>query len=268
MMKIGFMLWSISQYIKSKGSLEQVLLELREMGLDGIEITESTLRQVGSKEFKDVADSVGLEVCAFDVICDLVTRDPIQRGKVVDDVERSMELAASLGCTRVLIVPGLVQPGLTPKHTREIIAEGLKDCVERADKLGIVPMIEDFGMPNTPFSTSAEILEVLDMVGEGLKVTFDTGNFLIGDEDPVEALEVLSSYVSHVHIKDMKSGIGKLRSYSGKAYKTVGIGEGEVDFKTILGKLKKEGYNGYLSLEVGTNDDEIKRGIRHIKDNM
>jgi sugar phosphate isomerase/epimerase len=266
-MKISFMIGCLSRYIKSNElSLEQVFTELRGMGLDGIEVSDSSVVQVGGRRFKDLADAAGLDICAYDIICDLVTTDPLQRIKVVDDVERSMELAASLDCTRVLIVPGVIKPGLTPEHTRELIAEGLRDCVKRANKLNIVPMIEDFGMPNTPFATSGEMLEVLDLVGEGLKVTFDTGNFLIGDEDPVEALEALRDHVYHVHVKDMVSGSGNLRSYSGTAFRATEIGEGIVDLKSILEGLK--GYEDYLSLELYINTDDImgavERGIDYL----
>lgn len=65
---------------------------------------------------------------------------------------------------------------------------------------------------------------------------------LAGREGPREAVELAAPYVKHIHVKDWT--VPKV----GNPHTTL-LGEGELDWITIIDALKDVGYKGYLSDE-------------------
>ncbi|MCK4419678.1 sugar phosphate isomerase/epimerase, partial [Candidatus Aerophobetes bacterium] len=89
-----------------------------------------------------------------------------------------------------------------------------------------------------------------------LGVNFDPANLLLYDAgDPIEALNILGKYVIGVHCKD-----GKRPTKRGKLGKEYPLGEGDVNIRHFIDKLKEIGYRGPLTIER-----EIA-GERQIKD--
>ena len=80
----------------------------------------------------------------------------------------------------------------------------------------------------------------------------DIGNFLSLNQDPQEAVEELISYAVHVHLKDISKKGSKEQSI---------LGEGIIDWETILRIFDRSGYDGFFSLEHELAGDE-KQGIR------
>ena len=54
---------------------------------------------------------------------------------------------------------------------------------------------------------------------------------------------LISPYVRHVHVKDY------MRAKDGKPFELCLVGKGEIPVPTLLGWLKSDGYDGYLSFE-------------------
>jgi len=104
-------------------------------------------------------------------------------------------------------------------------------------------------------STAEDIFLILEGVGSPyVGVTFDPANFVVSKEDPVRAATKLAPYIIHTHLKDCIC-TGKGRWFG---YEFVEVGAGIVDYKNVLLSLKKDGYNGYLSLEYESADDVLR----------
>lgn len=76
-------------------------------------------------------------------------------------------------------------------------------------------------------------------VGKHFSCTFDFANFIQCNQDTLEAYEMLSSYISYVHVKDALFATGEV----------VPAGTGDGHLPEIFRKLDASGYHGYLSLE-------------------
>jgi sugar phosphate isomerase/epimerase len=94
------------------------------------------------------------------------------------------------------------------------------------------------------------------------------GNFLVVDEDPVEAVQRLAKYAIMVHVKDFHIRPVKTMPPSGwsAAQRRIAIrgaivGHGSIDVPAQLRWLKKAGYNGYLSLEF-EGLEESRKGVQ------
>lgn len=75
--------------------------------------------------------------------------------------------------------------------------------------------------------------------GKHFSCTFDFANFIQCNQDTLEAYEMLSSYISYVHVKDSLFATGEV----------VPAGTGDGHLPEIFRKLDASGYHGYLSLE-------------------
>lgn len=75
--------------------------------------------------------------------------------------------------------------------------------------------------------------------GKHFSCTFDFANFIQCGQDPLEAYEMLSPYISYVHVKDALFATREV----------VPAGTGDGHLPEIFQKLDASGYHGFLSLE-------------------
>ncbi|MFQ6097004.1 MAG: sugar phosphate isomerase/epimerase family protein, partial [Armatimonadota bacterium] len=193
-----------------------------------------------------------------DIGVNLIGEGDADRRNALDVVKRGMDIAAGLDCPNVLLAGSKPAEGMSNEEGRKVLAEALARAAELAEGTGVTVTIEDYGVYPEFTCSAAHVREVLDLSGrDDLKVTFDNGNFLFADERPADCLSVLGDRTVHVHIKDFVRGDpaepGGLRSPSGIKYVGCDIGEGEAQVAECLAGLKADGYDGWLSLEVGTS---------------
>jgi len=90
-----------------------------------------------------------------------------------------------------------------------------------------------------------------------VRLNFDNGNFLLGDERPLDALENFKSRLIHVHIKDFQrrvpdEKVSSLCSASGVQYQSCALGDGAGEVAPCIRRLHEIGYQGWLSAEIAT----------------
>lgn len=105
----------------------------------------------------------------------------------------------------------------------------------------------------------AQFIEEIDR--KNLRINFDPANMLLYNrEEPIQALDVLGKYVIGVHCKD-----GKRPQREGESGKEYPLGEGDVNIKKFIGKLKEIGYTGSLTIEREISGEEQTRDILKAK---
>ncbi|AEF96763.1 sugar phosphate isomerase/epimerase family protein [Methanotorris igneus] len=169
---------------------------------------------------------------------------------ITDAIEGAFELDASV----VVVHPGYIPP-LWSNYVEDILDNNfstLSDIVEVAEDYGITIGLEN--MPNfkgvlgiTPESLR-EIVKDID--SKYLGITFDIGhaNTIGNPADFVEELNSIGEGIVHVHIHDNNG-------YDDEHLK---IGEGKIDFLSVLKKLKEIKYDGVLSIENKNVRDAVK----------
>ena len=86
---------------------------------------------------------------------------------------------------------------------------------------------------------------ILDVDRPNLGVNFDPANMILyGSGEPLEALEVVSSWLTTVHCKD-----AKWPTQEGEWGTETSLGEGDVGMDRYVAKLKQIGYKGPLTIE-------------------
>lgn len=222
------------------------------------------------KEIPRVRDALrrnNLELACFGASNNLAVSDPDKRKTQLKDITDSVDMAAELGAKVVRVFSGNKEEGVRFEQAKSWIVEGLREAAAHASGKGIVLCLENHGL----FAGKADqVLEIIREVGSpALASTFDTGNFLLVDDDPNEAIDKLKDHVSHVHFKDFMKADDSVEghvytSLSGQRYVGKVPGEGSVDLKYILTALKRNGYDGWLTVEYEGNEEQKEGSIRSI----
>ncbi|UUZ86689.1 TIM barrel protein [Paenibacillus sp. P26] len=85
-----------------------------------------------------------------------------------------------------------------------------------------------------------------------VRAAFDPANFVqCGVRPMTEAFPLVKDYIAYFHIKDalMESG------------KVVPAGEGDGELEAMIAEVKRQGYNGFLSLEPHLSAAETFQGF-------
>lgn len=96
------------------------------------------------------------------------------------------------------------------------------------------------GLENHPEKTPQEAIEKVKDFAPWVGIAYDTGWMATQGYDPVQAVDELKDYLVHVHLKDVLA-VG--------VHDTCALGDGIVDIKGVLQKLKDIGYSGAITIE-------------------
>lgn len=214
-------------------------------GLDGLEIR--SVGGVAPHEFPRaacqrirarVADA-GLRIVALasPAFKGPLPRSAASRAAARDVFERSAERADWLGAPVLRVFSFLRDGPPAPGPAAEAVAEAA-----RPDRALPFTLAVETGTPsNTP--GGAEMAAFLARLpSTGIGVVWDPGNGVFSGFDPhpyPAAYDLLAAHIVHIHVKDPLGQTGYTK-----------LGEGDVPWAAILGRLRTDGYSGVLSLET------------------
>ncbi len=256
-------------------SVEQALLHAKSCGIDYV---ESDIWRLSEREqVKQLFDRCGMGVSSiyahFDMLHDSAD---VVREKYTD----LFETAQYFGAEKVLCIPGFFDETDRTEQMNKF-SDGLTEMCAAAEKYGIAVTVEDFDDVNSPCCRAADLLYLLQN-SEGLKYTFDTGNFRYCLESAAEAYKLLKPYIAHVHCKDRSydaansapDGSNGKADLSGAVMYPEVCCNGIVGMSDLLKELKADGYDGIFAIEhFGAADqlrymkksaDNIRRALEEI----
>ena len=278
-MKISAMDYSFRRALRT-GELDAagVIRYLKELDVPAVELSDMFVREQDLDAIRTVLDETGSEVGSYVTYCDLVNPDASERQSQVSHIKKNLELAAALGAPCALVLPGDSKSDVSADTARGWISEGLRDCIPDASRLGITLTMENLGSDPTLYGRSEHLQSICEAVGPEMKVTYDVGNFVILGEDPLQALERLAPRLMHVHFKDWHvlpegetpdpSVEGCYPGADGRYYDGAVLGEGVVDLKGPLTRLRELRYGGCVSVEYegrGEPREAIRKGVVHLR---
>lgn len=121
---------------------------------------------------------------------------------------------------------------------QSLILEKIKKLKEEVSDLEIILLHEnEKGIYGDDIESSLKLIE--EIGSEKFRLIFDPANFVQVGISPLKAYEKLKKFVEYVHLKDA--------NFSSQENVLIGTGDGEI--LELLKELKKEKYEGFLSLE-------------------
>jgi len=262
-MKLSVMLFPYhSGLVKGEWTATELVASFQEAGITGLEPMQSNLWASPEKwqEFDVAARAAGMVYTCYDIGVNLVGTNAAEREQAFEVAMNGVAYARdTLGCPTVLLAGTRPAPGMSEAEGRVVYAEMLARVVDAAQASGITVTIEDFGIYPLFTAAGGHCLDVLRAVNRpAMRFTYDNGNFLLGGDRPTAVFDSLYPYTCHVHIKDFTprepDGKPSLTAPDGTPYKGCMIGEGDGEVRACVTRLKQVGYQGWISLEVGSGD--------------
>ena len=202
-----------------------------------------------AKEIRALCDDHGMKIAAHTV---LGAKFPERAPNALDDFKQSLEYAMELGAPVLMLPPFPRVNQVSLEDDRHAWIEFYGQILPLAQDAGITLTIESTGLTNSPITTAAETLEVLQAV-PGLKCTLDHANMETA-EPATDAYTKLRDYVVHIHLKDWKiydapHPNAQLKR-NGKYFANEVIGRGDMPLKAFWDTLDERGRQLYVNLET------------------
>ncbi len=272
-MKISGYSYSFGGMIRRVEVDHRVVIQFfRDLDIKAIEIYDPYVRDTDIPIIIDALTEAEMTVSMYDITCDVASRDPSVRQARTEGFHERLRLASKVGATKVLILPGDPEDDMKVEECHEWLIEAITKSLLVSKELGITLTIANLGFAAKTYGSSDYLVAICRGAGQELNITYDVGNFLMANEDSIEALNKVFPHTIHVHFKDWEivpsEREGAYPGMDGRLYMGKALGEGIVNLPGAVARLKELNYNGYLSVEYEGIEDPWKavtRGITYLR---
>ena len=217
--------------------------------------------QSNPRALKWYLDDLGLAASQLDASFPMMGPDGSTFG--VQYVQQAIRFAAELGCPMVDTADGEPKPdGYSDEEVFRITCQNYRQCLSWAEDYGVIVNVE----PHGPYTSNGDFLQRLFSYFESeyLRFNFDTGNTLLGGQDPLEYLKRFRKYLAHCHIKDVAAAPGAETSM---AIGNVPIGGGvnADNIKKCIDYLRQTDWSGVMSIECYGSDENLRKSIDFLR---
>lgn len=172
----------------------------------------------------------------------ITSPDVATRERGTDILRQAIEFAGILGAESLLVVPGVVGPGMRYEDAVANAQHCLEELVPAAEEHGVVLAVENVW--NQMLGSPVEFRDFLDRIDQPkVRAYVDVGNAVrtgFGDD----WLRILSGRVDKVHVCNFRGETGNLTGF------TRHLLDGDVDWPSVMDALDDIGYDGWLTAEI------------------
>ena len=260
-MKKSINAWSVD----SKTNFEDMFAQIKKAGFDGIELNvdgkdnasahsltlETTAQELAeilalSKKHDLPVVSISTSMW-WGVNMGSPKKENKELGKKL--LEKQLYCAKTLGASGILVVPGGINEEVSIAGAYKNSADFLESCKDIIENYKLKVGVENVW--NQFFLSPFDMANFIDgLKCEYVSAYYDVGN-VVAFSWSEYWVEVLDKRISHIHIKDFKRSSGY---NSGGTW--VGLLDGDTNFKRIIPALKKAGWDGYLTAEIGKPENQ------------
>ena len=174
------------------------------------------------------------------------------RAERVEVLKRWAEFAASIEIPAIITHCGFIPENMTDPEYPAVV-EAIHEVAAHCAQLGIGFWME------TGQETPVVLLRTIERTGlDNIGINLDPANLIMyGKGNPVDALDVIGSYVRNVHVKD-----GLYPTNGDELGREVQVGQGKVNFPAFLSRLQEIGFAGDLIIEREISGEAQERDIR------
>jgi sugar phosphate isomerase/epimerase len=175
-----------------------------------------------------------------------IERGSDKRDARINHTLNCIELAAKLGAKTVSTEPGGPLGGIGKEEGLLLFRAGLMEVEYLARERGIKVLIEP--EPGLLIEKTSEFLDLFATLPPDIfGINFDIGHFFCMGEDIPCIIKELKPIIYHFHIEDIPAT---------REHVHVMPGEGAINFAPIFEAIFEADYQGYLTVELYTYEDE------------
>lgn len=247
-MRYGAMNFPILPVISELDAFAEMGFDYLELAMDPPMAHHRTIHEQ-RRDIKNRLERHGMGlVCHLPTFVYSADLTPALRLASVDEICRSLEVAAELGAEKAVLHPGGARgmAALVPEMARSLAFESLAAIVRAAARLQIPICIENMFPAYGAFSEPGEFDAVFTRFPD-LAMTLDTGHGWVGDDRGDRLATFVRKFgprIQHLHISDNH----------GRIDEHLAPGKGTIDFAALMSALKAAGYTGTVTLEIFEKD--------------
>lgn len=233
--------------LKKTAKMQDLLGILRKYDISGLEV-RPYWKDDPFIEAAELSEAAKREGIALSYACyeSILGHSLMETERQLALLQKSMELASILG-SKILRVN-------VDEHADWQLLQSsqwrgqMEKVLLFAEKSDISLVLEN--PPHRVNGSLENIKQILDVL-PSLKLTFDTGNWMIAGEHPATALHLFAEEIGYLHLKD-------IRFMGSGGYDHCQPGLGGFEFPSFLKLIKQMGYSGPAVLEFGAGDEAEK----------
>lgn len=249
-LRIGVTDWNLKQ----TGKLEAVSLA-KKLDFDGVQVSLGRTPIAGKLPLDDAAlqaqyiaaaqkAGIAIDGSCLDILhVNYLKNDKLGPKWVSDGIRSTRGLK-----TKVMLLPFFGKGALETPQEMDAVADILRELGPEAEKAGVI-----LGLENT--ISAQDNARILDRArSKAVLVYYDVGNSTRNGFDPIKEIRWLGAKrICQFHLKDNPHYLG----------------EGKIDFPTILHTIKTMDYQGYANLETDcpskSVETDMKRNLTYLR---
>lgn len=184
----------------SNSSLDLIGLaqELRVSGLELIDDHSIPLKAL--EKIKRRLEAAALEPVSLHIPCRF--SDPsISQDTAFKTATVGLQRAVLLGCKTICLRPS-PPVGILVEQERAAFSQGIARLMPEIKRLGLRPTLNNGGKHAAYYGQVEYIQKLCQDFAPEVHVTFDIGNWLLANESPLQAAQLLAPWIAVVHLKD------------------------------------------------------------------
>ena len=268
-MKIGTFLLHLEQIQQRYQiqSLAEVVANLAAQGLQCVDGDTKVYERLELPEVKKMLDAQGIQTSSVYhvAVCDGITG--AGREKLMDDLKYQLDRCAFME-TKILMPVPQCSADIALADRPKLMLEYFNTAIEAAKPYPITVAAENYSRAESRFTSVAEVGYYLNQLPQ-LGFVLDTGNFWFTGANVTEACDKYLDRIVHVHMKDIKEmTVDPIRTLEGRGFDSVAIGDGDLPLRRITERLKENGYEGTLSIEISSPlllKEKMERSIGNLQ---
>lgn len=229
-------------------TLEQIAQNAKAYGYDGVELRTHTdgnhfSPDASPDEARRVAQmfvDAGAPVSSIMGYTRFAFTDNAEVQKNQELMRKLIGLAETMKVKAIRTFLGQVPKDSSHEAMIETAGAALKPLAEEAGKRGVTIAIETHDDWRSP----KNLLALLKRVGakKGIAVVYDIFNCFVTGDKWTDTYREIKPHILYCHVKDGYLGLDGKWHY-------IAFGAGDLPYRDVLKKLKKDGFKGYLSFE-------------------
>lgn len=203
-------------------------------------------------KFKAAFDEAGIKISSLAAYVNITSGDAAERKANRALVEKALKACDKLGVDTLCTLAGQPPAGMSKVDCiRDSAAPFYKKLCKKAADMGIKIAMENWYATNIQHLGHWDL--IFDLVpDENFGLNFDPSHLVWQDIDHLMAVERYANRIFHTHAKDVEM-TAHTRAFVGNQeggwWRYVIPGFGDIDWGVYCARLRKNGFNGVLSIE-------------------
>ena len=243
-------------YIRNAGfsSFEEGLNYMYSQGIRYGDMVDAEFNEIPLFLYAEHLRTCGMEPNALVATKDIVAQNSALRRRNIAELKGYIDLMDKYKIPYLMPAPSVRDAKNKDEFysLRERMIESLNELTEYVKGSSVKICIENQSVTTRPDSRIEDISYILSEVPD-LSYTLDAGNFYCVGDDVLEAYELFAGRMVYAHFKDWtEDEYGSFVRENMPRFNGCVLGDGLIPLKTLADKMKKDGFDVCVTLEINS----------------